>query len=81
MKEQTKTRKLKVYNQSRGNYSNIPTIILKGHWLKEFGFLIDSTIIIKCNKNELIIKNKKIHKNEDILLNILKLYAILIMRS
>lgn len=31
MKDQTKTRKLKAYNHSRGNYSNIPTIIHKGH--------------------------------------------------
>jgi len=58
MKEQTKTRKLKVYNQSRGNYSNIPTIILKGHWLKEFGFEIGKNVQINCSKNSIIIKNK-----------------------
>ena len=56
MKEQTKIRKLKVYNQSRGNYNNIPTIILKGHWLKEYGFEIDKNIILICNKEEIIIK-------------------------
>ena len=56
MKEQTKARKLKVYNQSRGNYNNIPTIILKGHWLKEYGFEIDKNIILICNKEEIIIK-------------------------
>ena len=55
MKEQTKIRKLKVYNQSRGNYSNIPTIILKGHWLNEFGFIIGNTVIVKCDKNKITI--------------------------
>lgn len=56
MKEQTKVRKLKVYNQSRGNYNNIPTIILKGHWLKEFGFKIGTKVIIHCEKSELLIR-------------------------
>ena len=55
MKEQTKTRKLKVYNQSRGNYNNIPTIILKGHWLKEFGFEIDCNITLTCLEKKIII--------------------------
>ena len=59
MKEQTKTRKLKVYNQSRGNYSNIPTIILKGHWLKEFGFEINHNLIIICISNCIIIKKEE----------------------
>lgn len=59
MKEQTKTRKLKVYNQSRGNYSNIPTIILKGHWLKEFGFLLGNYVEIICNQDILLIKKCK----------------------
>ena len=56
MKEQTKIRKLKVYNQSRGNYSNIPTIILKGHWLKKFGFEIGSIVYIVSKKNKITIK-------------------------
>ena len=34
--EQLKERNLKVYNQSRNGYSNIPTILLKCHWLKDF---------------------------------------------
>ena len=32
--QQVKERKLKVYNQSRNGYSNIPTILLKGHWFE-----------------------------------------------
>ena len=36
--EQVKEIDLKVYNHSRNGYSNIQTILLKGHWLKEFGF-------------------------------------------
>lgn len=58
MKEQTKTRKLKVYNQSRGNYSNIPTIILKGHWLKEFEFEMGNTIILERIRNKIYIKKQ-----------------------
>lgn len=58
MKEQTKIRKLKVYNQSRGNYSNIPTIILKEHWLKEFGFEIGKEIIISCTNKTFTITQK-----------------------
>ena len=56
MKEQTKTRKLKVYNQSRGNYSNIPTIILKGHWIKEFGFEIGTKIKVICSDKTIMLK-------------------------
>lgn len=58
MKEQTKARKLKVYNQSRSNYSNIPTIILKGHWLKEFGFEIGNVIDILLENKQIIIISK-----------------------
>ena len=31
-------RKLKVYNTSGKNYVPTPTIILKGQWLKQYGF-------------------------------------------
>lgn len=54
--QQIKERKLKVYNQSRGIYCNIPTILLKGHWLKEFNFNINDNVIIICKENEIIIK-------------------------
>lgn len=35
------SRKLKIYEQSMGggSYTSVPTIILKGKWLKEAGFI------------------------------------------
>lgn len=56
--EVLKERKLKVYQQSRGNNYNVPTIILKGVWLKEFGFNIHNDVIVICNQNEIIITKK-----------------------
>ena len=38
--EELKERRLKVYDQARGGYYNIPTILLKGHWLEQLGFNI-----------------------------------------
>lgn len=49
------TQKLKIYSQSigGGNYSQVPTVILKGKWLKDAGF--------KCGKYlEVIIEGDKI---------------------
>ena len=54
--EQLKERNLKVYNQSRNGYTNIPTILLKGHWLKEFGFNMGDQVILICNNDEIIIR-------------------------
>ena len=54
--EQLKERNLKVYNQSRNGYSNIPTILLKGHWLKEFGVNINDYVKIICENNQIVIK-------------------------
>lgn len=52
---ETKTRKLKVYNQSQGDKGNVPTIILKGDWLKEIGFSCEDKIEILCKSNEIVI--------------------------
>lgn len=57
-KEVLKERKLKAYQQSRGNNYNVPTIILKGVWLKEFVFNIHNDVIVICNQNEIIITKK-----------------------
>ena len=54
--EQLKEWNLKVYNQSRNGYSNIPTILLKGHWLNEFGFNMGDQVILICNNDEIIIR-------------------------
>ena len=54
--EVLKERNLKVYDQGRGCYGNMPTIILKGHWLKHFGFNLHDQVIVICNEDVLIIR-------------------------
>ena len=49
---------LKVYNQSRGDKWNIPTIILKGEWLEKLGFECGDQIEVSCNEGVLTIKSK-----------------------
>ena len=49
------SRKLKIYEQSMGggNYTQVPTILLKGKWLEEFGF--------KCGEYvEVVVEGDKI---------------------
>lgn len=55
-KEVLEERKLKVYQQSRGNNYNVPTIILKGIWLKRFGFTVNDMVVIICKKDEILLK-------------------------
>ena len=42
-----KSRKLKVYSQSGYQYQERPTIILKGRWLEEAGFPLNSYITVE----------------------------------
>lgn len=52
-----KNRRLKVYGQSNGyNYQDVPTIVLKGKWLEEFGFEIGVDLLVECEDGKLIIK-------------------------
>ena len=51
----SKKRNLKVYNQSQGYKGNVPTIILKGEWLKELGFDCNQPIEVVCKKDKLVI--------------------------
>lgn len=51
--ENIKKRKLKVYNQGQGYRGNVPTIILKGDWLKSLGFDCDKPIEVVCHKDKL----------------------------
>ena len=53
--ENLQTRNLKVYNQGQGYRGNVPTIILKGDWLKKFGFDCDKPIEVICEKDKLVI--------------------------
>ena len=48
-------RNMKVYEQSGYHYKSTPTIMLKGLWLKEFGFSEGTQIQIQCEDGKLII--------------------------
>lgn len=50
-----KTRNMKVYGMSGYQYRSIPTIQLKGEWLKEIGFNIGDYISITCENGKLVI--------------------------
>lgn len=54
-----KFRKMKVYEASGYNYKNIPSIILKGDWLKEAGFDIGGLIQVECENGKLIITQRE----------------------
>ena len=43
-------RKLKIYEQSMGggNYTQVPTILLKGKWLEEAGFKAGEYVEVTC---------------------------------
>lgn len=51
--EQT-TRKLKIYDQSNG-YKFVPTLMIKGDWVKEYGFNSGDYIEVKCENEKIII--------------------------
>lgn len=51
----TKKRSVKVYGQSGYKYREMPTIMLKGLWLKEAGFDIGDYISITCENGKIII--------------------------
>lgn len=48
-------RDMKVCEQSGYRYKPTPTITLKGNWLQELGFEIDTPITVKCEDGRLII--------------------------
>lgn len=54
-------RTMKVCGQSGYQYKPTPTITLKGAWLEDCGFKIDTPIIVQCEKDRLIIvkRNQK----------------------
>lgn len=49
------SRKLKVYGKWNYRKKLNPTIILEGAWLREWGFEIDSPIIVQCEVGKLIV--------------------------
>ena len=48
-------RKLKIYEQSMGggNYTQVPTIILKGQWLKNAGFTAGEYVEVECDGDKI----------------------------
>lgn len=50
-----KKRSVKVYGQSGYKYREMPTIMLKGLWLKEAGFDIGDYISVTCEDGKIII--------------------------
>lgn len=50
---------MKVYGQSGYQYKPTPTITLKGAWLEDWGFTIDTPIIIQCEDGKLVITKQE----------------------
>lgn len=48
-------RDLNVYEQSGKNYKPTSTIMLKGKWLEELGFLMGDKLSVKCEDGRLTI--------------------------
>lgn len=52
-------RKLKVYAQAGYGYKMIPTLILKGAWLEEWGFTFNVPIYVQCEEGKLVITPRR----------------------
>lgn len=50
-------RKLKIYSQSMGggNYTQVPTILLKGKWLEEVGFQCGEYVEVKVEGDKIFL--------------------------
>ena len=48
-------RNMKVCGQRGYQYKTIPAIMLKGQWLKDWGFEIDDAVVVKCENGMLTI--------------------------
>lgn len=48
-------RKLKVCEQSGYKYKPTPMLMLKGAWLKEWGFTPDMPVSVQCEEGRLVI--------------------------
>ena len=51
----SKKRSIKVYGQSGYKYREIPTIMLKGMWLKKAGFDVGDYISVTCEDGKIVI--------------------------
>lgn len=52
-----KARKMKVYGMSDHKWKDVPTIILKGKWLKDAGFDISNPINVEIIDGKLVISH------------------------
>ncbi len=59
-------RNMKVCGQSRYQYKTIPSIMLKGQWLKDWGFEIDDEIVVKCEDGKLVISKAEADEQQAI---------------
>lgn len=50
-----KNRNIKVYGMSDHKWRDVPTIMLKGKWLKEAGFDIGDSITVHCEDGKIVI--------------------------
>ena len=54
-----KTRKMKVYGMSDHKWREVPTIMLKGKWLKEAGFDINNPITVEMIDGKIVISHRE----------------------
>lgn len=59
-------RNLKVCGQSGYQYKTIPSIMLKGQWLNDWGFEIDDAIVVKCEDGKLVISKAEADEQQAI---------------
>lgn len=48
-------RKVKIHGTSAYQYKQVPTLILKGDYLKAFGFDIDTKVSVRLEQEQIII--------------------------
>lgn len=56
---------MKVYAQSGYRYKPTPTITLKGAWLEEWGFMIDTPVIVQCEDRKLTITIQELEEGNN----------------
>ena len=56
-------RQLKVHRSSGYQYQDTPAIVMKGNWLKEYGFDSDTAINVECENGKLIITPREPEKH------------------
>jgi len=66
-RKQKMNRKLKVHAQSMGpNYIQVPTITLKGQWLKQAGFDLGDYVEVECNGDRITLTKTTLPGNKEL---------------